>query len=129
MDLDAEPADADLDVVWAEVFADDNEREVLARAGERFVRRLDPWTPAPGTTAGAAVVPDAGFALTTTTPGTLDGLRYHRCARRAPGPDEIEIEVVTAGLNFLDVMVALGRIPALESADGLRFGAECAGIV
>jgi NADPH:quinone reductase-like Zn-dependent oxidoreductase/acyl carrier protein len=37
--------------------------------------------------------------------------------------------VEAAGLNFLDVMTALGQVPQLDTATDHRFGAECAGVV
>ncbi|WP_433713389.1 SDR family NAD(P)-dependent oxidoreductase [Nocardia sp. CA-084685] len=129
VDLDAEPARGDLDVVWAEVLTDGREREILARSGERFVRRLASWSPERDTATGAALPPESGFGLTITSPGALDGLHYHLRERVAPAADEVEIEVIAAGLNFLDVMIALGQIPSLESVSGHRFGAECAGVV
>nr|WP_167398830.1 type I polyketide synthase [Sphingomonas aurantiaca] len=42
---------------------------------------------------------------------TLDDLRFARLARAAPGKDEVEIEVLAAGLNFRDVLNALGQYP------------------
>ncbi len=42
---------------------------------------------------------------------TLDDLRFARLARAVPGKDEVEIEVLAAGLNFRDVLNALGQYP------------------
>ncbi|OQS16292.1 hypothetical protein B0T36_05880 [Nocardia donostiensis] len=129
VDLDASPSSADVDALWAELLADDQEREVLIRAGERFVRRLRPWPPRPETVPAAELPSDHGFVLGISGPGSLDGLRYQAGPRRPPAAGEVEIEVVAAGLNFLDVMMALGQVPPLESATEYRFGAECSGIV
>lgn len=129
LDLEIEPSAGDVDAVWSEVFADEGEREVVVRAGERFVRRLETWSPRPQPIPAAALPADSGFVLTTANPGALDSLRFEECERRDPAAGEIEIEVVAAGLNFLDVMSALGQIPPLESASGHRFGAECAGVI
>jgi acyl transferase domain-containing protein/NADPH:quinone reductase-like Zn-dependent oxidoreductase/acyl carrier protein len=131
IDLDSEPAPGDLDAVWAQLWRDDHEREVVLRGGERFVRRL---IHVPGSEINAPVnagslPPEAGFALATTTPGSLDGLRYHAVQRAAPAAGQVEVEVVAAGLNFLDVMSALGQVPPLAGASDQRFGAECSGIV
>src|SRR5262249_19920036 len=60
--------------------------------------------------------------------GTLDGLTLHRRPRRSPGPGEIEIEVVAAGLNFSDVMKALGIYPGLAEGP-ITLGIECSGKV
>ncbi|KAI0133842.1 putative polyketide synthase [Xylariales sp. AK1849] len=59
------------------------------------------------------------------TPGTLDSLRFVQDATHETelGPCEVEIEAKAWGLNFRDVLIALGR----EDEDEL--GADCAGIV
>ncbi|MDM0053945.1 type I polyketide synthase [Variovorax sp. J22R115] len=61
-------------------------------------------------------------------PGTLATLGLRPSRRRAPGPGEIEIEVAATGLNFIEVLYALGLLP--EPAGGeVAFGLECAGQV
>ncbi|MGH8571362.1 MAG: zinc-binding dehydrogenase, partial [Gammaproteobacteria bacterium] len=52
------------------------------------------------------------------------GLRPDR--RRSPAPGEVEIEVAAAGLNFIEVLYALGLLPE-PPGGGVRFGLECAG--
>ncbi len=64
--------------------------------------------------------------------GSLDGLAWRTTARQAPVGDEVEIEVAAAGLNFRDVMWALGLLPeeALEDGfAGATLGMECSGVV
>lgn len=64
--------------------------------------------------------------------GSLDGLVWHTAERREPAADEVEIEVAAAGLNFRDVMWALGLLPeeALEDGfAGATLGMECSGVV
>jgi polyketide synthase 12/myxalamid-type polyketide synthase MxaB len=55
----------------------------------------------------------------------LDHLAVKPVERVAPGPGEVEIEVVSTGLNFKDVLSALGMYPG-ESGP---LGAECAGVI
>jgi acyl transferase domain-containing protein/aryl carrier-like protein len=57
--------------------------------------------------------------------GQLENLALMRHPRVAPGPDEVEIEVRAAGLNFRDVLNALGAYPGDPGA----LGNECAGVV
>jgi D-arabinose 1-dehydrogenase-like Zn-dependent alcohol dehydrogenase len=59
------------------------------------------------------------------TPGLLDSLELVPEPRLEPGPGEVEIEVHAAGLNFQDVLLALGMLPA--PGDGQKLGRECAG--
>src|SRR5690606_36052921 len=52
--------------------------------------------------------------------------------RRAPEEGEVEIAVAAAGLNFRDVMWALGLLPEEALEDGFAgptLGMECAGTV
>ncbi len=50
--------------------------------------------------------------------GGLDRLSWRPAARAAPGPREIEVEVVATGLNFRDVMWALSILPDEMLEDG-----------
>jgi acyl transferase domain-containing protein len=102
--------------------------EIAFRAGRRLecvLARAALHDLPPASRAPAA--PPA-FRLVTTTPGPLDNLRLRQIARRAPGPDEVEIEVAAAGLNFRDVLKAMGSYP-IERAEDEWLGDECAGTV
>ncbi|SHN35299.1 type I polyketide synthase [Rhizobacter sp. OV335] len=57
--------------------------------------------------------------------GTLDGLELRSLTPRPLKPTELRIQVHAAGLNFRDVLLALGVYPG----SGIPLGAECAGIV
>ena len=63
--------------------------------------------------------------LTITNPGVLSTLSFVNDERLAlPLPeDEIEIEIRASGLNFKDVILALGQLP------GYYLGQECSGVV
>jgi NADPH:quinone reductase-like Zn-dependent oxidoreductase/thioesterase domain-containing protein/acyl carrier protein len=65
--------------------------------------------------------------LSIATQGLLDTLVLLPAPRRPPAPGEVQIEVHAAGLNFKDVLLALGMLPAPD--EGLLFGRECAGRV
>ena len=119
------------------MLCDSAETEVGLRGTERYVYRLAPYAienPAgdthPEPTISAA---DAGaFRLEIGTPGRIDSLRFRQIRRRSPGPGEIEIQILAAGLNFKDVLKAMSLLPAkaLErSYHGTGLGIEAAGIV
>lgn len=59
------------------------------------------------------------------TPGLLDTLQFveDRDYTTPLGPTQVEVEVMATGVNFMDCLVALGRI------DGDSFGSECSGVV
>jgi amino acid adenylation domain-containing protein len=60
--------------------------------------------------------------------GSLDSLTLVRSARRAPAAGEVEIQVEAAGLNFVEVLYALGMLPAAPALED-SLGLECAGRV
>jgi phthiocerol/phenolphthiocerol synthesis type-I polyketide synthase C len=105
-----------------------DEREILIKDGKALMFRLLPCAP-------DVQLPGPNDALRIEavhrTPA-LDGLRERVVPRRAPGPGEVEVEVVATGLNFRDVMWAQGLLPAeaLEGGfAGVGIGMECAGRV
>src|SRR5262249_27728800 len=63
--------------------------------------------------------------LEITARGVLDHLHLRPMTRRRPGPGEVEIRVYATGLNFRDVLNALGMYPG----DPGSLGLECAGAI
>jgi acyl transferase domain-containing protein/acyl carrier protein len=107
--------------VLAELDAND-EDQIAWRGEQRHAARLVP-VPVP---AAPAIPTDTPFRLELDIPGSLDRIRPVPMDRRAPGAGEVEIEVDLAGLNFKDVMRAMGVLP---SNGPLPLGIECAGRV
>ncbi len=70
-------------------------------------------------------MPSAGGRLEIAKRGSFDGLQIARLREQAPGPGEVTLAVRAAGLNFRDVLNALGAYPG--DAGGL--GGEAAGVV
>lgn len=68
-------------------------------------------------------VPPEARRLTLGTPGLMESLELRSFQPENPGKGEVEIEVVAAGLNFRDVLIALGMY---EGQIG-PLGGECAG--
>ncbi len=68
---------------------------------------------------------DHAFELIIPTPGVIDNLKLHTVERRAPQKDEVEIRVRATGLNFRDVLYALGMFPG----SAVPLGSEIAGVV
>ena len=69
--------------------------------------------------------PDRALKLTVASPGLLDTLQFEDdgSADLPMGSDEVEIRVKASGMNFKDVMVAVGQVPSNT------LGHECSGIV
>lgn len=62
------------------------------------------------------------------TPGNLESFRLEAQDQVALSADEIRIRVKAAGLNFRDVLSALGQLPQGDSSRDMR-GSECTGTV
>ena len=101
-----------------ELAAGDDESQVAWRGDVRHVARLMRAPP-------AAALAGENYRLEAKRKGTLDGLALTSTPRRAPAPGEVEIEVGASGVNFRDVLNALGMYPG----EPAPLGCECAGVV
>ncbi|MDE2973209.1 MAG: SDR family NAD(P)-dependent oxidoreductase [Gemmatimonadota bacterium] len=105
------------------------EREVAVREGRIWVPRiLSLRDRAPLVPAGE----DAPYRLRLDNPGQVSGLQMTTFEPPPPGPSDVEIEMAAAALNFRDVMVTLGLLPAMayeRSALGREVGIEGSGVV
>jgi acyl transferase domain-containing protein/acyl carrier protein len=100
-------------------------RQLALRVGHWHAPRLAPL-PVPALTGEADELANWRAALG--EPGTPQSLHWRQATRPAPEAGWVEIEVEAAGLNFLDLLSALGAYPGVEG--GTRpLGLECAGRV
>lgn len=118
-----------------ELLAGADHDEVAYRDGQRYVNRLVPAPTTPkgelaGETRRTVVELDGSGAvqLQIDQPGRLDALRVHQVKRAKPQSDQVEVRVVAAGLNFSDVLKAMGVYPGLDGAAPV-IGGECVGYV
>ncbi len=116
IDLDPAPQAMDADALAAELLADDDELDVAFRHGERFVGRIRRVSVPPDTPPGSERLEQSPARL-------LEKLVWASAPRRTPGPGEVEIRVLAVGLNFRDVLNALGLYPGPE----VPLGNECVG--
>ncbi|MBW3546081.1 MAG: SDR family NAD(P)-dependent oxidoreductase, partial [Bacteroidetes bacterium] len=108
--------------------------EWALRAGECFVRRLQPVNEAQDVQQATALTPALGTSFTTLIKeeGMLDSLQFRQQQRRKPAAGEVEIKVHAAGLNFKDIMNGMGLLSEEAVAGGVAgksLGLECAGVV
>jgi len=96
----------------------DNGKQPLVafRRGNRYVARL---------VHQSSTEEDAPRKLVLNKSGRLEDLQIAPIARQSPKTNQVEIRVRTAGLNFRDVLTALGMLPPRASIPG----AECAGTI
>jgi acyl transferase domain-containing protein len=104
-----------------ELLADDREALRARRQGARYAARLV-RSKAP---ASPAATEPPVRRLVTKERGVLDRLAWQDAKRVPPGPGQVEIRVHATGLNFRDVMNALGLYPGDPGA----LGDECSGVV
>ncbi|MCK6548425.1 acyltransferase domain-containing protein, partial [Myxococcota bacterium] len=122
VDLDPARGREGLVALAAELAANGAEDRIAYRDGRRFVARLAPVDAHVRATAPLGA--SEGFALDASRRGVIDALTFTRLTPRAPGPGDVCITVRAAGLNFSDVLKALGVYPG-----DAPLGAECAGVI
>jgi len=112
---------------------DAEDEVILTASAERYAPRLRA-APAPRADEGAVATSadDHNLRLGFTMPGQLRNLHWETTARAAPIADQIEVAIRATGLNFRDVMYALGLLSdeAVERGfAGPSLGLEFSGVV
>ena len=120
-----------LDSLVAELLSKDIEDQIALRQGSRYVARL-----VQKPKKNQINSPDQPVQLKLSEYGVIDNLSWQPMQRKTPSSHEVEIEVAAVGLNFRDVLNALGLLQdyyaehlGITSAEQLTFGFECAGTV
>ncbi len=126
--------------LFTEVCVRDREDMVACREGERYVARLarvsskdeerrslmvDSRLRMKSSDLRSTIHNPQSSQLIINTPGVLDTLHYQPTERRAPKAGEVEIRVHAVGMNFRDVLNALGMYPG----DAGPLGGECSGTI
>jgi NADPH:quinone reductase-like Zn-dependent oxidoreductase/SAM-dependent methyltransferase/acyl carrier protein len=120
LDLDpTQPQLSQVEVLLACLLLDRSENEMAWRQNTWQVPRLirDELSPENSTSTNDRLIIE--------TPGNLDSLQFAPSQRRSPKPHEVEIQVHATGLNFRDVLNALGVYPG----EAGELGCECAGTI
>ncbi|MEM7145877.1 MAG: amino acid adenylation domain-containing protein [Verrucomicrobiota bacterium] len=132
IDLDPNDCEFEIEDLYQEFRRPDGEFEIAHRGGRRYVNRLHQVKPEnlPKLTRNAvqkdgSITP---YRLQIDKPGILTNLSLNETSRRDPDPDEIEVEVKAGGINFRDVMKALGMYPG-NPIDVKWFGDDFSGTV
>ncbi|MDZ7831610.1 MAG: SDR family NAD(P)-dependent oxidoreductase [Desulfobacterales bacterium] len=136
IDLDPNEKSTDSETLVNALWHPDAEDQIAFRGGSRFAARLTEYHKNDGNKADSLSIPEsASYRLATRQYGILENLYLAPQDRAQPGPEEVEIRVCSAGLNFRDVLNALGMLQqaaeelGIESAEALPFGGECTGVV
>jgi acyl transferase domain-containing protein/NADPH:quinone reductase-like Zn-dependent oxidoreductase/acyl carrier protein len=130
---DAAALDTTTYAMVREITQPDAEQEIaLTASGCRYAPRLRIEASPARQPDPAALFEAPTLRLGLRSPGQLRNLRWESHARVHPGRDELEIEIHATGLNFRDVMYALGLLSeeAVEGGfAGPALGLEFAGVV
>lgn len=109
------------------------QEQIALRGGERYTPRLVQLalphaTPVHPVRQVRPALPQESFALLTQYDGVIENLFFCAVPRVKPGRGQVEIEVRATGLNFMNVLSALGVCPGYPGGVG-PLGIECAGII
>jgi acyl transferase domain-containing protein/NADPH:quinone reductase-like Zn-dependent oxidoreductase/acyl carrier protein len=115
LDIDPGPSDAIASMLAADCALEHPEEECAYRGGSRFVPRLE-------RRAGERRFPDGPYRLPLPPDKLLANLSCVAADVPALGPGEVGIRVRATGLNFRDVLNAMGMYP-----DVTPLGTDCAG--
>ena len=124
MDLPLHAAEHDGALLLRELSRDESEREVALRDEARYGQRLTRGLPADLRGLG----PEVPLRVESRERGVLDSLRFTPFEMPVCEPGQVLIRVKAAGLNFRDVLKAIGLYPA-ETVDARMYGDEVAGEV
>ncbi|GCE30404.1 polyketide synthase [Dictyobacter alpinus] len=134
VDLSVEIRTTEIQSLFQSIYADESEDQIALRGKQRYAARLEKVEPGSLNTRPSSYAfnePNPLLAearpcrIEVPLPGSLDNLRLGMATRPQPAKGEIEIQVSAAGLNFKDVLFALGMLDYQDGA--VHFGHECAG--
>ncbi len=127
VDLDPEAVGDEAQELFEEIWSEDPEGQVAFRDCVRYVARLvrRQKTVDSAVENGQNVPQNQPYRLEISSRGILENLTLQPTTRSQPGCGEVEIQVQVTGLNFRDVLNALGLYPG----DPGPIGGECAGTI
>lgn len=129
IDMGSSDSETESAALAEEILADTDAEPIALREGQRFEARLARAPDAlaqPVKTSEAAGRP---YALQTPQPGRVNSPTLIPVRMAPPGPREVTITVHCAGLNFRDVLIAMGVLQSAPGTPPFRIGGECAGVI
>ncbi len=130
--INVRAADLEASALAKELLNPSNEGEIACRHDSRYVARLAHRSTDDASSVASAqsrlAIPHAAFQLRITQSGSFDALRFVPVDRTPPTAGQVEIEIHATGLNFSDVLKALGLYPGIKDAI-VPLGIEASGVV
>lgn len=117
-----------LDNLASTILSGTPEDQIVLRGDTCYVARLNRAI-SPSDKQYRSVTAEGPYRLEVDVPGSLDSLRLVGFEPGSLAPDNVEIEVAAAGLNFRDVLLATGVVPPIGEDSRVRLGFECAGTI
>ena len=137
--LDIDPSDAKtaafVKELSRELLSTEEEEQIAYRQGVRYLARLQQFQ-SQDSARQQAFASNSPVRVTIDNYGVLDDIYLAPLERRQPESEEVEIQVRAAGLNFRDVLNALGMLKdyyaehlGIDNPADIPFGFECAGTI
>ena len=123
VDLDPAEKAHDVERLVSELLSDSEENQIALRQGQAHIARLVATVRSERNAGASEDV--RSVELTTSERGILENMHLQPMVRRDPAPGEVEIRVDVTGLNFRDVLNAMG----VYQGEAGALGAECAGTI
>ncbi|MCG8673433.1 MAG: SDR family NAD(P)-dependent oxidoreductase [Pseudomonadales bacterium] len=120
IDVDSESFKRSARNIVSEIAEKGDEKQIAYRRGSRFVARMSRVHETLGMSK-----PTAPYRLTIEKKGTFDELKFEHFVPRQLGSTQVAVKVLSAGLNFRDVMGVLDVYPGEPGP----LGGECIGEV
>ncbi|NER22532.1 MAG: SDR family NAD(P)-dependent oxidoreductase [Symploca sp. SIO1B1] len=137
VDLDPKsPVSDTLPILVNELLSNNHEDQIAIRQGIRYVARLVQQKQKLTSQQQVPILDGQPWQLKLSEYGLIDNLNWQPMQRRRPQAQEVEIQVKAVGLNFRDVLNALGLLQeyyaqhlGITSVEQLTLGLECVGII
>jgi acyl transferase domain-containing protein/NAD(P)-dependent dehydrogenase (short-subunit alcohol dehydrogenase family)/acyl carrier protein len=120
--IDLDPENDSFSFLTAEILSRNMAHQVAYRDRKRFRPQIIRTMQPKHVSNSAFMIPGVPYQIEVSRPGTLDSLVANEQPELEPGPQELVIQVHATGLNFRDVLTALGRQHG-------PIGFECSGTV
>jgi len=134
IDIGRDKTDDDINSLFEEICMEEQAEEVSLRGKIRYLHKFSSVTAEDEERASMKKVASENhpYHLVIKEHGILDNLYLQEMERQPLGKDEVEIQTKATGLNFKDVMIAMGMLH--EDAPkggytGKNLGMECSGVI
>ncbi len=129
VDLSGTPDSIEALRLVLEMCADRREDRIALRGNATYLARITHFSPVAAVAQARQLADGEQYGIEIPAPGILDNLELRANSGASPRPGEVGIQVVAAGLNFIDVTKVMGIYPGLDPAKPIRLGIECSGRV